>query len=130
MNIKKSLIYAMGLMLIVAFVFTISLTNAKAAKYNWRFALEEIEGSYEWQVGMKFKDYLEKKSNGEIKVDLYPYGQLGTIQQFIELTMNGTLEFCFGTPGHLGAYIPETQIFVLHYLFPSDREVLNKMLKQ
>lgn len=127
---KWNILTAVCLSIALVFSFGFHVTKAAAAKYNWRFALEEIEGSMQDAFAKKFKEVAEKKSNGEIKIDIYPYGQLGTSSQITELLQNGAVEFAFQSPGHLGSYIPEVQIFSVHYLFPGNEEVIKKVLKE
>lgn len=42
----------------------------------------------------KFKPIVEKESNGQIKVEIYPNATLGSEEQFIDGTKNGTIEMC------------------------------------
>jgi tripartite ATP-independent transporter DctP family solute receptor len=104
--------------------------QAQAAEHLWRYALEEIEGSLQDTYAQKFKSLLDEKSNGKIHLDIYPYGQLGTSGQITELLQGGAIEFAFQSPGHLGSYIPEVQVFSIHYLFPDDQAVIKKVLKE
>ncbi len=45
---------------------------------TWRFALEEIEGSVQHRYALEFKDRIERISDGNILVDIFPYGSIGT----------------------------------------------------
>ncbi len=127
---RRHLMTVICLSLALVFLFGFHAAKASAAKYSWCFALEEIEGSMQDAFAKKFKEVAEQKSNGDIQVDIYPYGQLGTSSQITELLQNGAVEFAFQSPGHLGSYIPEVQIFSVHYLFPSNEEVIKKVLKE
>ena len=49
-----------------------------AAKYNWRLANEEIAGSVSDLYAQEFARLLKEKSGGEIQLDLFPSGTLGT----------------------------------------------------
>lgn len=100
-----------------------SAGNAPAEQ--WKFAIEEIEGSVQHQYAMEFKRRVEERSKGRIEVTVYPYGQLGTSSQITELTQLGQVQFAMASPGHLGSVIPEVQLFSLHFVF-SDDEVINK----
>lgn len=95
----------------------------------WRFAIEETSGSVQDAYAQKFKQLVEEKSQGQIRVKVYPYGTLGTSDQLSELLYNGSLQFSMASPGHIGKMIPEVQVLLLHYLLSDDakinREVLN-----
>lgn len=117
--------------LVSAFVTVMSLLliSSISAKENvWRLAMGEIEGGLMHAQCLKFKELVEKKSNGKYKVEVYPLGQLGTIDQMTELTQNGAIQFTHGSPGHLGSFIPEVQVFSINYLFPDDMDVVRSVM--
>jgi TRAP-type transport system periplasmic protein len=115
----------------IALMMTLSawmVGTASAAKYEWRFALEEIEGSIQHEYAKKFKEVIERRSNGEVALNFYFYGQLGNANQISELLQDGALAMAFQSPGHLGSYIPEVNVFNLHYVLPEDRATNMKVL--
>jgi len=91
----------------------------------WRFAIEEIEGSVQHAYATRFASLIEERTHGEVSVQIYPYGSLGTSSQLTEQVQNGALQLAFASPGHLGSVIPEAQIFSLHFLL-SDDEAVNR----
>lgn len=95
---------------------------------QWRFALEEIEGSVQHAYAVKFKELVETRSNGQVQVAVYPYGSLGTSAQLTEQIQNGTLQFAFASPGHLGSVVPEAGVLTLHFLFSDDESINQKIL--
>jgi TRAP-type C4-dicarboxylate transport system substrate-binding protein len=105
-------------------------TQAGAVKYLWQVALEEIEGSMQHEYAKKFVEIIEAKSKGQIHCKIHPYGELGTSGEITELLQKGDLHFAFQSPGHLGSYIPEVQVFSIHYLFPTDFKLLEKILRK
>lgn len=98
------------------------------ATAQWRFAIEEIQGSVQHEYALKFAELLEQKTDGAIRVEVYPYGTLGTSEQLTELVRNGAVDIGFASPGHLGSVIPEVQVFSIHYLFPRDMEIVHRVL--
>lgn len=103
--------------------------QAAAVKYLWQIALEEIEGSMQHEYARKFAEILEADATGDIRCRIHPYGDLGTSGDIARLLQKGDLQFAFQSPGHLGAIIPEAQVFSIHYLFPTDAKRLEKMLR-
>lgn len=101
-----------------------------AIKYLWQVALEEIEGSMQHEYAKKFVEIIAEKSKGQIRCNIHLYGQLGTSGDITELLQKGDLHFAFQSPGHLGSYIPEVQVFSIHYLFPTDFKLLEKILRK
>ncbi|TBW54316.1 DctP family TRAP transporter solute-binding subunit [Marinobacter halodurans] len=109
-----------------------SSSSEQAAKSSdtvtWRFALEEIEGSVQDAYAKEFKKEVEKASDGNIKVEIYPYGSLGTSSQLTELVQQGAVELAFASPGHLASVIPEVGVFTLHFVLSDDNDVNKEVL--
>lgn len=92
----------------------------------WRFAIEETRGSVQDAYARRFAELVEERSDGDVRVVVYPYGAVGTSDQITEQVHNGTIDFAFASPGHVGKLIPEVQVFLLHYVLSDDEEV-NKL---
>jgi tripartite ATP-independent transporter DctP family solute receptor len=95
---------------------------------HWRFAIEETQGSVQDAYAQRFKQLIEERSDGEIQVDVYPYGTLGTSDQVTELLGMGTVQFAMASPGHMGTLIPEVQVFLLHFVLSEDPAVNQEVL--
>lgn len=115
--------------IVLALVFGVT-ARAAAAQNLWQIALEEIEGSMQYEYARKFAEILEANAPGGIRCQIRPYGDLGTSGDIGRLLQKGDLQFAFQSPGHLGAIIPEVQVFSIHYLLPTDRDQLGKMLRK
>lgn len=120
----------MNLFRIVAIFLVIALTGCSdfsldGGKEHWRFAIEETRGSVQDAYAQRFKELVEARSGGEIQVDVYPYGTLGTSDQVTEQLGMGTIQFAMASPGHMGTLIPEVQVFLLHFVL-SDDPLVNK----
>lgn len=102
---------------------------ASAVQYLWQIGLEEIEGSMQDAYARKFVELVEARTGGKVRCRIHPYGPLGTSGDVGRLLQKGDLQFAFQSPGHLGAIIPEVQVFSLHYLFPTEHGTLEKMLR-
>ncbi|SFG12525.1 tripartite ATP-independent transporter solute receptor, DctP family [Desulfotomaculum arcticum] len=66
-----------------------------------------------------FKKYVEEKSNGRIKVELHPNGELGGDRQAIEAVQLGTIQMTIPAAAVLSGFEPKFQVFDLPYLFKS-----------
>ena len=125
--IRKSVI----LTVFMAFALILGFAGpANAVKYLWQVALEEIEGSMQHEYAQKFVEIIAEKSKGQIHCNIHFYGKLGTSGDITRLLQKGDLQFAFQSPGHLGSYIPEVQVFSIHYLFPTDFKLLEKILRK
>ncbi|NMT64539.1 TRAP transporter substrate-binding protein DctP [Marinobacter orientalis] len=92
---------------------------------TWRFALEEIEGSVQHRYALELKERIEGIADGNILIDIFPYGSIGTSIQLTDLAREGSVHLAFASPGHLADVIPETGVFTLHFLL-SDNETVNR----
>ncbi len=113
---------------VFALVLLIAGCSDEPRPQEWRFALEEIQGSVQDAYAQRFKELVEARTNGRIHVSVYPYGTLGTSAQLTEQVRSGAVQFAFASPGHLGAVIPEVQVFSLHFLFSDDERVNQSIL--
>ena len=126
----KKFSHILILSLVAVMVFSVvNISGVEAAKFNWKIALEEIEGSVQHEWAKEFKSRIEEKSNGDVQVDIFPYGTLGTSGDISEQTMNGILEFAFSTPSWFATTIPEAGLFSLHYIW-SDNLETNKYVME
>jgi tripartite ATP-independent transporter DctP family solute receptor len=94
-------------MLSLLFVSTISGTDAKAKTYHWRIGFCTSKGSVRDVAAQAFKKYVEKESKGQIKIDIYPDGVLGSDQEMVEAVQGGALEFKMAGAGSMTNIMPE-----------------------
>jgi tripartite ATP-independent transporter DctP family solute receptor len=78
-------------------------------------------------ASQKFKEIVEKKSNGRIEVRLFPSAQLGSERQLIEGLKAGTVEMTPTTTGPMGLFDPQFLVFDLPYIF-KDNKAADKVL--
>jgi tripartite ATP-independent transporter DctP family solute receptor len=115
--------------LITGAALALSVTLSATAA-EWKFAIEEIDGSVQDAYAQEFKRLIEEKSGGETTVTVYAYGTLGTSADLTELVTQGAIQFANASPGHLGTLVPEIQVFSIPYLLSSDNEANKKVLTE
>ena len=71
------------------------------ATFHPRTGSEEVEGLY------YFKDLLEKRTNGKIKVDVFYGGTLGGERELVEQLKLGATHLCLGGWTSRGLYIKD-----------------------
>lgn len=101
--------------------------TASAEVTTWGFGLEEIEGSVQYEYGEKFAELINEKSDGEIEVRLYPYGQLGGLTDIYDQVQEGAIQLAFGS-GFLGGTVPESQLFSLNFVLTDDEKLNTEIL--
>jgi len=66
---------------------------------------------------------LEKKSDGELTIKIYPSQQLGSERELLELVQVGTIDITKVSAANLETFVPEFQVFSLPYLFRNKTHV-------
>src|SRR5665811_16688 len=75
-----------------------------------------------WQTGaLKFKEEVEAKSNGKIKITIFPNSTLGGDRDMAEGMQMGTVDFSL-IAGVLGNFEPSIQLLELPYLFGNEEQ--------
>ena len=95
----------------------------------WKIAHNETERGSDHFFALKFKNLVEQKSGGNIKVDIFPLGTLGDGSSNLELLQEGGVEFAIADSGYIGSFVPESQLFRIHFLLTDDMTLNRKLLK-
>src|SRR5690554_5564643 len=113
---RFSKIAAAGLLACSGWLGAITSIHAMEIK----FAIGVAEGDYpEYNALVRFKEYVEFKTNGEITVRLFPGNQLGGEREMIEQVQEGSLELTFPADGAMAGFYPPIQVWSIPYLFES-----------
>ena len=76
---------------------------------------------------LKFKEIVEEKTDGAIKVETYHSGQLGDDRSMTEALQLGTQEVTIPSTAPLANFVPEFSVFDIPFLFPNE-QVADKVL--
>lgn len=68
---------------------------------------------------LNFKAYVEEKSGGRVKVDIYASEQLGSNAEMAEMLQMGSLDAMMMPQGQLANYAPKINTLGMPFLFPS-----------
>lgn len=79
------------------------------------------------KAAIKFKEEVEQATNGRVKVNLFPSGQLGSAREMFEGLQMGTQEIALVPTARISGFAPELQLFDLPFLFP-NREIGYKIM--
>lgn len=66
-----------------------------------------------------FQQIVESRTNGAVKVELFPSSQLGSPKEMVEMTQSGTLDAAIQT-GVMGGFFPEFQVINIPFVFQSE----------
>ncbi|ERN52201.1 C4-dicarboxylate ABC transporter [Alkalihalophilus pseudofirmus] len=96
--------------------------------YDWRFVVEETEGQVQYEYAQEFAELLNEKTDGQVNIDVYDFGSLGSEVDQVEGVQQGMFEMGIISPGFTGGLVAEGQVFSLQFLFPDDQEVTQEIL--
>lgn len=71
-------------------------------------------------AGLSLKNFLESRSKGRIKVEIYPDSRRGDFQAMMEGVNLGTLELTTTTVGGANRFFPQLQVTDIPYLYRDD----------
>ena len=102
-----------GLTLLLAVMFIISLATAVSAK-TWTLKYGHVDSptmtADDHVGGLFLKNFIESRSQGRIKVEIYPASQMGNFRELIEGVQLGTLELANTTVGGMNQFFPQIQV--------------------
>src|SRR4051812_39253093 len=89
-------------------------TKSEAKKYTFRLA-DTHPDNYPTVLGdKKFAEIVSEKSNGRIKIDVFPNSQLGEEKAVIEQVQLGAIEFTRVSSGPLAEFSKDLGVLAFH----------------
>ncbi|MCP4329628.1 MAG: TRAP transporter substrate-binding protein [Alphaproteobacteria bacterium] len=86
---------------------------------SFKMAVGDSAGSAQHELGKKFVEELEAKTNGEHTADLFMNGQLGSEQDTVNEAAMGTLDFSILAINNVTPFSPTVGVFSLPYVILS-----------
>lgn len=120
-NFKLTLILGLVMVLIVPLVFVLLVEAEEVkAEYNWKYSSTGMPGSPDMVYAERFAELVEERSNGRMKIEVFPFGTLGDNRETLELNQMGDIELGSTGTSWLGGFVPEVQVYCLQYIFPKE----------
>ncbi|CUI72953.1 TRAP transporter substrate-binding protein [Cognatishimia activa] len=110
----------------VAAALAVSATVA-AAGTTLKLAHAAPESDLQQTMSLFFKEQVEARTNGEVKVNIFPSGQLGNDAQMIDGTRSGIIDISMVGLNNYSGLMPESAAFTLPFMFPT-RDTAYKVL--
>ncbi|WP_231378654.1 MULTISPECIES: TRAP transporter substrate-binding protein [Virgibacillus] len=86
-------------------------------EYTIKFAHVVSPSTAKGKAAEKFGELIEKRTDGQIKVEVYPDSQLGSDREIIEQMQSGTVQMNAPFTGVLPTFVKEFEVFDLPFLF-------------
>jgi TRAP-type transport system periplasmic protein len=98
------------------------LTAAQVQERTIKFGTQNPKG-HPITMGMeKFAAIVEAKSQGKLKVNLFPSGQLGNDQAHVVALQGGTIEMASMNSGILASQVKDFAVYDLPFIFANTKE--------
>ncbi|AAV97383.1 TRAP dicarboxylate transporter, DctP subunit (plasmid) [Ruegeria pomeroyi DSS-3] len=93
--------------------------SAAAAETTLKLAHAAPETDLQQAMSLFFKEQVEARSNGSVKVNIFPSGQLGNDAQMIDGTRAGIIDISMVGLNNYSGLMPESAAFTLPFMFPT-----------
>ena len=120
MNTPRSFVLVtVSVMIAVAVLLSAAVDPASAKQVNLRLGHSEAVANIRHDVTLFFAKRVDEISKGEVKIEIFPAGVLGTHQGCQEQVAMGTLDFYITTAGLVSVFDPNRtqELLELPYLF-------------
>ncbi len=97
------------------------------AQTTMKLGHDQPDRSTHHKAAQKFKELVESRTDGKIKVDIFPSMMLGSGTQMVEQVQAGALEAAVLPTGWIAPIVQQVQVLDLPFLFPS-REILYRVV--
>lgn len=104
--------------------------SSAAHAETWKYSIEVSQGDIQDLYAKEFKRLIEERTGGDVTVQIFYGGTLGSSADTTELVGNGALQFANASVGHLGASVPSIQLFSIPFLLSDNHEVTKKLLTE
>lgn len=92
---------------------------------TFRVGTDNTETSNIGVTFARFEELVESKSNGELMVDVYYNGVLGSVDECVEQVVMGALEMCQSSTGALASLDADFNAIALPYVFEDRDDAVN-----
>lgn len=108
-------------------VLLASTALSASAETQLKLAHAAPETDLQQTMSLYFKEQVEARSNGSIKVTIFPQGQLGNDAQMIDGARSGIVDITISGLNNFTGLVPQAGVFELPFIFPT-RQVAYKVL--
>jgi TRAP-type transport system periplasmic protein len=110
--------------LLILLLFVVSLSLTVGAQTTLRLA-HIYDPSHAWSRGAEMAAKLvEERTEGQIKIEVYPNGQLGTEEQITEAAIFGSIDIAISGAGQIGNLFKPINVLEMPYTFENNDHVL------
>lgn len=121
---KKMKSKTLIVVLILIFAMTLSVFADSSESYTWKLGYNTVEDSVRGVAAKKFKEVVEEKTNGRIKIEIYPAETLGPAREQVEAVKVGAQDFQLVGNGTFSPVVDEYNLYSIPFMFNGVEEGL------
>ena len=87
-----------------------------------KFGIGLAEASPQYLSVAYFRDILDERTDGRLKVDIFPNSQVGDDKQMMSALQSGSLDMTYPSTSPATTLVPELRVFDLPFLFPTAED--------
>lgn len=106
----------------VVTAISLCVATSAMAQVTIKFAHAAPNSDLQQNLAVFFKDKVEKDTNGAVKVQIFPQGQLGNDAQMIDGTRSGIIDIVMVGLNNFSGLMPESEAFGLPFMFPTREQ--------
>jgi tripartite ATP-independent transporter DctP family solute receptor len=110
-------VFSVAAMLLIA-------PSAVFAKTIIKMGMGDPEGSDQYAMASRFKELMAQYSDGEVEVQLFPGGSLGSEQEMVQNARLGTLDMALVAINNITPFSPTVGVLTLPYLIQDNYDAL------
>ena len=88
--------------------------NATAA--TWKLATGDAAGGTQYELGQNFAEEMEKRTDGKVKINIFPNNQLGSEQDTVNNASMGMLDLSIVAINNITPFSPSVGVLTLPYV--------------
>jgi len=111
----------------VIVVACIAMSLGATAQTTIKLGHDQPDRSTHHQAALKWKELVEARTHGQVRIQVFPAMQLGSGTQMVEQVQAGAVEAAVLPTGWIAPVSPPVQVLDLPFLFP-NREVAYKVM--
>jgi len=117
---KNNKVYLISIFVLLIVLFSgLLVVGAASTKYTLSLAhISPVEHPAH-KGSLLFKQLVEERTNGEVKIEIYPNSTLGSAPEYTEQMKLGVVAFGLSTSGQLQQWVKECAAVMIPFLFTS-----------
>ncbi|MBW1856440.1 MAG: TRAP transporter substrate-binding protein [Deltaproteobacteria bacterium] len=119
----------LSVFLVMTMVTIFGMLDAEAGKITLKFAHQNNTFDADQLLAETFKDLVEAKTDGEIKIKIFPGTLTNSEEEAIEFLKLGSVQIGATSAGHIAGYYPDVQFLKVARRSGVVNEILRKISK-